>query len=310
MKILLISGHGAGDVGAQGNGYQEYKLTREFVNILHPRLSNYAEVDVYNQNRNAYYDAQNGKFNIGAYDYVLEIHFNAFNISAYGTEMFVVPNEQYITVEQAIMKRMGKWFTLRDNDNIFDGVKRTRFLVINEVKKKGISGALLEVCFIDNPSDMATYQANKFAIADGIVEGIVEGFGLAPNIVAAPDPVSKEIYRVRKSWTDVSSQVGAYAVLSNAKKKCDEMGSAYKVYNTKGSVVYTPKVVAAPTFKKGGRARLNTNATTYFGVSTGVAIPPSVKGKVYTIADISKDGKYLLLAGINSWVLKSECTAL
>ena len=38
MKILLISGHGAGDVGAVGNGYREADLTREVVNLLAPKL--------------------------------------------------------------------------------------------------------------------------------------------------------------------------------------------------------------------------------------------------------------------------------
>lgn len=200
MKILLISGHGAGDVGAQCNGYQEYALTRELVNIIAPKLRNYASVDVYDQNRNAFYDCQNGVFNIGAYDYVLEIHFNAFNLSAHGTECFVVPEEQGITVEQEIMQRMGKYFTLRDNDNIFDGVKKTRFLVINTVKQRGISGALLETCFIDSKSDMDTYLSNKDRIASDIVEGIAVGFGLkegaeqpTPTPKPTPTPPQKTI---------------------------------------------------------------------------------------------------------------------
>ena len=178
MKILLISGHGAGDVGACGNGYKEYNLTREVVNILASKLRKYATVDIYNQNRNAFYDCQNGTFKIGKYDYVLEIHFNAFNGKAYGSECYVTTREKGITVEQAIMKNMGKFFTLRDNDSIFDGVKRTNFLVINTVKSLGMSGALLETCFIDNKNDMAIYQKNKDSICQGICDGIVEGFKL------------------------------------------------------------------------------------------------------------------------------------
>lgn len=179
MKILLISGHGAGDCGAVGNGYKEADLTRELVNLIESNLKLYAEVDVYEQSRNAYKDVCNGTFNIGKYDYVFEVHFNAFNISAYGTECFVVPSEAGITVEQAIMRRMNKYFKLRDNDNIFDGVKRTRFAVINAVKQRGMSGALLETCFIDNKNDMEVYQNNKNAIAKDIAEGIAEGFGIS-----------------------------------------------------------------------------------------------------------------------------------
>ena len=70
MKILLIAGHGAGDPGASGCGYREANLTRELVNLIAPKLRKYAIVDVYNENRSAFYDVQNGTFKIGKYDYV------------------------------------------------------------------------------------------------------------------------------------------------------------------------------------------------------------------------------------------------
>lgn len=180
MKVLLISGHGAGDCGACGNGYQEADLTRELVNLIAPKLKEYATVDVYDQKRNAYKDTQNGKFNVGekAYDYALEIHFNAYNGEAKGTEIFVTTKESAITVEQGIMKKMGKYFKLRDAD----GVKKTDFAVIKRLKNKGISSALLEVCFIDNKEDMKVYKAKKDAIATDIVAGIVEGFGLKKTV--------------------------------------------------------------------------------------------------------------------------------
>lgn len=44
------------------------------------------------------------------------------------------------------------------------------------------------------------------------------------------------IYRVRKSWEDSKSQIGAYKELENAKKQALKYG--YKVYDPKGNVVY------------------------------------------------------------------------
>ena len=178
MKILLISGHGAGDPGASGNGYKEADLTRELVNLIATRLRKYATVDIYNQSRNAFKDVKAGVFKPGKYDYVLEVHFNAFNGNAHGTEIYVTSREKGITVEQNIMKNMKAFFTLRDNDSVFDGVKRENFAVINKCKNLGMSGALLETCFIDNASDMRTYQENKNDIAQAIVNGIASGFGL------------------------------------------------------------------------------------------------------------------------------------
>ncbi len=174
MKILLISGHGAGDVGACGNGYKEADLTREVVNILAPKLRQYAQVDIYNQSRNAYTDVCKGNtvVNFANYNYVFEVHFNAGG--GKGTEIYVTREEKATNVEQKVMNKLSKFFTVR-------GVKRQNFAVINSVKKKGISSALLETCFIDNANDINTYQNNKEAICSAICEGIIEGFGLKQN---------------------------------------------------------------------------------------------------------------------------------
>ena len=47
-----------------------------------------------------------------------------------------------------------------------------------------------------------------------------------------------EFYRVRKSWSDVKSQTGAFEKLSNAKKQANENG--YNVYDNSGKCVYSP----------------------------------------------------------------------
>ena len=60
----------------------------------------------------------------------------------------------------------------------------------------------------------------------------------APATPAPAPAPAKEIYRVRKSWEDAKSQIGAYSVLENAKKACDTAGSAYSVYDSTGKKVY------------------------------------------------------------------------
>lgn len=54
------------------------------------------------------------------------------------------------------------------------------------------------------------------------------------------NPVSQYLYRVRKSWDDAKSQVGAFSNLQNAKSACDKAGVEYKVYDNDGKVVYVP----------------------------------------------------------------------
>lgn len=53
----------------------------------------------------------------------------------------------------------------------------------------------------------------------------------------ASKPVSNQLYRIRKNWADVKSQIGAYKSLENAKKAC---GKGYTVYDKDGNAVYTP----------------------------------------------------------------------
>lgn len=213
MKILLISGHGNGDSGAVGNGYKEYELTRELVNLIAPKLKEYATVHIYDQARNAFKDVQDGAFKVGQYDYALEIHFNAHtNASAHGTECYVTTKEKGIKVERSIMTNLRRYFTLRDNDAVKDGVKRSNFAVIKTLKNKGISGALLEICFITNKTDMLVYNTNKDSIAEDIVGGIVSGFGL------------KKLKKVKKG---VRVKVAKNAVIGGLAKNRGDKASSY-----------------------------------------------------------------------------------
>ena len=49
---------------------------------------------------------------------------------------------------------------------------------------------------------------------------------------------AKQLYRVRKTWADVKSQIGAYSSLENAKKACK---AGYFVFDSNGKVVYPLK---------------------------------------------------------------------
>ncbi len=51
-------------------------------------------------------------------------------------------------------------------------------------------------------------------------------------------PSTKQLYRVRKSWADAKTQLGAYSSLENAKKAC-KVG--YYVFDANGKVVYPAK---------------------------------------------------------------------
>lgn len=180
MKILLISGHGAGDPGAVSQFGKEADETIYMVEEIKKTLSAYAQVDLYPTERNAYKDAKAGKLAVdfGNYGYVLEVHFNSGaadlkgNGRTTGTEIYVTTAEKTVGVETKIVQSIAALgFKNR-------GVKRTNFTVIYRAKAAGVSSALLEVCFIDDKDDMSVYAAKKKKIAAAVANAIAVQFGL------------------------------------------------------------------------------------------------------------------------------------
>lgn len=58
------------------------------------------------------------------------------------------------------------------------------------------------------------------------------------GIVQTPTVDSYSWYRVRKSWADAKSQIGAYHSLANA-KKCADANTGYKVFDESGKQIYS-----------------------------------------------------------------------
>lgn len=238
MKILLIAGHGAGDPGACSSYGTESNETRRVIEGLKAYFKGYkVDVDVYPTNRNAYNDIGNGclQVNFANYDYVLEIHFNsAGNVSASGVEIFVMPNENGITVEQAIVKKVS------DLGYPNRGVKRDDFRVIRTAKNSGTSSALLEVCFISNQGDMSLYNRKYDEVCKAITSGIAEEFGIGTNGTTVTPPTqnnkpsvaSSVNYRVK---TKEGKQLGAYNSLDNAKNMAQSNKAI--VYDLNNNVV-------------------------------------------------------------------------
>jgi len=98
-----------------------------------------------------------------------------------------------------------------------------------------------------------------------------------------------KLYRIRKSWSDVKSQIGAYANLDNAKKACR---SGYTVYDHNGKVIYSTDSV---TFKKGDKVKVKSKAKDFSGNS----LASFVYNTTYTVQEISENR---VVIGINGAV--------
>ena len=219
MKILLISGHGAGDPGAVSQFGKEADETIYMVVEIKKTLSAYAQVDLYPTGRNAYKDAKAGKLavNFGNYNYVLEVHFNSGaadlkgNGRTTGTEIYVTTAEKTVGVETKIVQSIAALgFKNR-------GVKRTNFTVIYRAKAAGVSSALLEVCFIDDKDDMSAYAAKKTQIAAAVANAIATQFGLKKGSrEVGSSPATQEI----RAGSVVTIKSGAvYGGLSSTRGK-------------------------------------------------------------------------------------------
>lgn len=199
MNILLIAGHGAGDPGAVGCGYQEATETRKMATAVKPLLEAYgANVTMYDQNKNAYDVLRfGGSLPLSGVDYVIEFHLNAGvgdtggNGVTTGTEILVDQSEAGTTVEQEILSRIcALGFKNR-------GVKRRNDLLVqNTVTNYGISHALIETCFIDDADDMKLYAAKFNQIAQAIADGVAVGFGLAKTEQEGKDMTEAEVKKI------------------------------------------------------------------------------------------------------------------
>jgi len=82
------------------------------------------------------------------------------------------------------------------------------------------------------------------------------GFWINPNENVVKTEVKEEVqklYRVRKTWEDSKSQVGAYSSLDSAKSSCQSAGKGYNVFDWNGKKVYSytePKTVQSETPKE------------------------------------------------------------
>lgn len=104
-------------------------------------------------------------------------------------------------------------------------------------------------------------------------------------VTPAPAPTEKKYYRVRKSWADAKSQIGAYENLENAKKACKD---GYFVYDWNGNQVYPEVKKEEP--KKETTTTTNTYLPGTYKVTCDVLNIRKGAGTQYIIAGTVKKG--------------------
>jgi hypothetical protein len=130
--------------------------------------------------------------------------------------------------------------------------------------------------FGSNHGDVKHWFSRYGKTLDDVRNDVAKLMGESDSTPSTPTtPSTSTMYRVRKAWKDAASQKGAYTVLENAKKCCDQAGAGYYVFDNDGKVVY-PVASSTPApstpipekeLKVGDVIKLTSNAT-YIGGKT------------------------------------------
>ena len=177
-KILIIAGHGYGDPGATSKWGYESNYTRELATLVQRALiGSGMSVEMYDQNRNCYYDVANGisEPDWDAYSYILEIHFNAKTSkdedgdgSFTGVGGYVHPGKTNRSVENRIISNIVnlgfKYWAMCTSTGLCN---------LRHAYEAGGNYFLLETAFIDDGDDMRFYTNNKTKFENAIASALV-----------------------------------------------------------------------------------------------------------------------------------------
>ena len=214
-------------------------------------------------------------------DLDISIHFNASNGQGHGTEVLQYSSKTQSYSERIVNNIAALGFK---NRGVKDGKK---LYVLRKSKNKAI---LIECCFCDNAEDAKIYNADKMASA--IVSGILNKNVEISDSSPAPttNTTSAQLYRVRKSWGDVKSQLGAYKSLDNAKKECP---NGYTVYDSNGNAVYSPSSSISNTNSQLYRVRKSwDDAKSQTGAYKSLDNAKAECGDGYTVYDSNGNAVY------------------
>ena len=215
MKILIISGHGAGDSGACGCGYKEADLTRKAASILEGKLDAYdCKVVRYPSARNCYEDNKRGEMqdSFSKYGLVVEIHFNSYNGSAHGCECLYRPARM-----RNLAAKVSKAIS---EEGFFNrGAKqRTDLMNMNTCYRSGVPYILIETAFIDNKADMARYAKSIYEVWGSVAEAICKYYGIE-KLASAGKPVETSKTSTQKKKPVKSTKKGYTGTFPSMPKK-------------------------------------------------------------------------------------------
>ena len=240
----LPNGKKSIDTGA--NFMHENEFNRAVVKYLdaHLKRSGFKTLLVAPTDADTSLEARTALANSKKADAYVSVHANA-NTGTYGSwggiETFYHPSSSDSKkLALSVQGQLVKGTKLRDR-----GIKDGSGLWV--IRKTNMSAILVECAYMDNKEEALLLNSTAYReeCALEIAKGICSHFGVkfveeAPAKTTPKPSPSKAIYRVRKTWADTASQIGAFEDIESAKDLADK-NSGFEVYDASGKVVYTAK---------------------------------------------------------------------
>lgn len=159
--------------------------------------------------------------------------------SVYVKETKEYENGEYVTVTADFRKYPSVEKSIADHSAYLLGAKNG-----SKLRYEGLKGCA------DYKKAITIIKEGGYATSPTYIEkicSIIEKWGLTKYDLANAgnkEETAEVLYRVRKTWADAKSQIGAYKILTNAKKKADE-NPGYYVFDETGNAIY-PETTSAP----------------------------------------------------------------
>ena len=233
-KLYVICGHGAGDPGACGNGYQEAERVRAPGKRIKELGGN--SVMLGDTSRNYYADNGISKLNISKDYQIIELHMDSAAASARGSHVIIYGGFSADAYDKALAKFISGLFPGRANTI----VGRNDLANPARAAAKGYGYRLVECGFISNATDVSIFNAN----IDNIAKGILNCFGITASGNTAPKPTPTP---AKKSIDEIAKEViaGKWGNGDDRKKRLTVAGYNYSTIQARVN-----ELCGAPSNKK------------------------------------------------------------
>lgn len=290
-KLFVICGHGAGDPGACGNGYQEAERVRALGKRIKELGGN--NVMLGDVNRNYYADNGISSLTISKDYQIVELHMDSASATARGAHVIIKGGLNPDKYDTALAKFVSGMFPGRS----VTISKRSDLANPARAYAKGYGYRLIECGFISNAEDVKVFNSG----IDKLAKGILECFGIGVQAASKPTaskPVTKPT--TQKTIEQIAQEVlaGKWGNGNTRKQKLKAAGYDYNTVqakvnelcgvNSKPTTV-KPKPVApkkqtvtlpasAPTWRV-----YKTNVAPIVGNECGMLAPARYNGLTYEI---------------------------